>query len=203
MAHPTFTVKSQETIPKKAQVNLLPCRIHHDGNVNPIDTYWNPQDGQGMMITCPSQVSLNFCSHYMNFPEQTKTAYLRGRKLQGKAVKLPEGYYGSIVEKSEPKKPEKSSNDEEMTEVIEIEDDSDDQIETGAMKGKATFDELMVWNHESLANSSEDPYLRGMEEWISFTEQVRLLFFSAQPYDILIIYIDTFVSIRQAYGQVT
>lgn len=151
MAHPTFTVKSQETIPKKAQVNLLPCRIHHDGNVNPIDTYWNPQDGQ----------------------EQTKTAYLRGRKLQGKAVKLPEGYYGSIVEKSEPKKPEKSSNDEEMTEVIEIEDDSDDQIETGAMKGKATFDELMVWNHESLANSSEDPYLRGMEEWISFTEQIH------------------------------
>ncbi|XDG09903.1 hypothetical protein ABKA04_009518 [Annulohypoxylon sp. FPYF3050] len=130
MAHPIFTVESQETIPKKAQVNLLPCRIHHDGDVDPIDTYWNPQDG-------------------------------------------PEGYYGTIVEKSEPKKPEKSSNDEEMTEVIEIEDDSDDQLETGAMKGKATFDELMVWNHESLANSSEDPYLRGMEEWISFAEQIH------------------------------
>ncbi|KAI1452762.1 ribonuclease H1 small subunit [Annulohypoxylon moriforme] len=151
MAEPVFTVESQDSISKKAQVNLLPCRIHHDGNVDPIDTYWNPEEGQ----------------------DQTKTAYLRGRKLQGKVVKLPEGYYGTIVEKTEPKKPEKPSNEEEMTEIIEIEDDSDDQIETGAMRGKATFDELMVWNHESLADSNEDPYIRGMEEWISFAEQIH------------------------------
>ncbi|KAI0889546.1 ribonuclease H1 small subunit [Annulohypoxylon maeteangense] len=151
MAHPVLTVESRDSISKKAQVNLLPCRIHHDGNVDPIDTYWKPEEDQN----------------------QTKTAYLRGRKLQSKAVKLPKGYYGTVVEKSEPKKPEESSNDQEMTEVIEIHDDSDDQIETGAMQGKATFDELMIWNHESLADSSEDPYLRGMEEWISFAEQIH------------------------------
>ncbi|KAI2472441.1 ribonuclease H1 small subunit [Annulohypoxylon bovei var. microspora] len=151
MAQPVFTVEARENISKKAQVNLLPCRIHHDGNVNPIDTYWNPEEGQ----------------------DQMKTAYIRGRKLHGKAVKLPEGYYGSIVEKSEPKKSEEPKNEGDMVEVIEIQDDSDDQLETGAMQGKATFDELMIWNHESLADSSEDPYLRGMEEWISFAEQIH------------------------------
>ena len=96
-------------------------------------------------------------------------------------MKLPEGYYGSVVEKSEPKNSKKPSNQEEMAEVIEIQDDSDDQLETGAMQGKATFDELMIWNHESLANSSEDPYLRGMEEWISFAEQVCQPLPSSQP----------------------
>lgn len=98
-------------------------------------------------------------------------AYLRGRKLHGKAVKLPEGYYGSVVEKSTPKKAEKPR--EEMIEDLEIVDDPDDQPEIGAMQGQATFEEVMIWGHESLPDSSEDPYLRGMEEWISFAEQVR------------------------------
>ncbi|KAI1413802.1 ribonuclease H1 small subunit [Hypoxylon sp. FL1857] len=148
MAHPILTVEPQEVSQKKAQVHLLPCRIHHDGNVHPINTYWNPSEGQ----------------------DQMKTAYLRGRKLHGKAVKLPEGYYGSVVEKSEVKKSEDSK---EMVEDVEIVEDPNDQLEIGAMQGKATFDELMVWNHEALANSSENPYLRGMEEWISFAEQIH------------------------------
>lgn len=147
MAHPVLSVESREAISKKAQVHLLPCRIHHDGNVNPINTYWNPSDGQ----------------------DQTKTAYLRGRKLYGKAVKLPEGYYGSVVEKSELKQ---SEEPKEMAEDVEIQG-IEDQLEIGTMEGKATFNELTVWNHETLANSSEDPYLRGMEEWISFAEQIH------------------------------
>lgn len=85
-------------------------------------------------------------------------------------MKLPEGYYGSIVEKSEPKKPEKTQ--EEMTEDVEVQDEQDEQPKVGVMQGKATFDELMIWGHESLTDSNEDPYLRGVEEWISFAEQV-------------------------------
>ncbi|OTB01120.1 hypothetical protein M426DRAFT_224039 [Hypoxylon sp. CI-4A] len=149
MAHPVFTVDPQAGISKKAQVNLLPCRIHHDGNVHPISTYWNPNESQ----------------------DKTKTAYLRGRKLHGKAVKLPEGYYGSVVEKTQPKKPE--SREDEMHEDVQVLEEPDDQLEIGAMQGKATFDELTIWNHESLAESSEDPYLRGMEEWISLAEQIH------------------------------
>ncbi|KAI0134948.1 ribonuclease H1 small subunit [Daldinia grandis] len=149
MAHPVFTVNSQENIQLKAQIHLLPCRIHHDGKVNPAETYWSPNESE----------------------DQTKTAYIRGRKLHGKAVKLPEGYHGSVVEKSAPKKPDPSC--EEMVEDLEIIEDPEDQLEVGAMQGRATFDEFVVWNHEALANSSEDPYLRGMEEWISFAGQIH------------------------------
>ncbi|KAI0380405.1 ribonuclease H1 small subunit [Hypomontagnella monticulosa] len=151
MSHPVFSVESQESIQKKAQVHLLPCRIHHDGNIDPMNTYWNPSEDQA---------------------DRTKTAYLRGRKLHGKTVKLPEGYYGSIVEKSEPKKPEDTKK-EGAVEVIDLEEESDDQLETGAMQGKATFNEVMIWNHESLADPSEDAHLRGVEEWISFAEQIH------------------------------
>ncbi|KAL7629735.1 hypothetical protein AAE478_001258 [Parahypoxylon ruwenzoriense] len=149
MAPPVFTVDSQESAQKKTQVHLLPCRIHHDGNVDPIDTYWNPSESQ----------------------DQIKTAYLRGRKLHGKAVKLPSGYYGSVAEKSKPKKSVQSRR-EEMAEDVELED-LEEPLETGAMQGKATFDEFLIWGHESTANASEDPYVRSMEEWISFAEQIH------------------------------
>lgn len=86
-------------------------------------------------------------------------------------MKLPDGYYGSIVEKSEPKKAEKL--EEDMTEDVELQEESGDQPEIGAIQGKATFDELIIWGHESLVSSSEDPYLRGVDEWISFAEKVR------------------------------
>ncbi|KAI0173295.1 ribonuclease H1 small subunit [Hypoxylon sp. FL1284] len=148
MSQPIFAVKPQDSAERNTSVHLLPCRIHHNGNVEPVDTFWNPAEGQ----------------------DETKTAYLRGRKLHGKAVKLPEGYYGSVVEKSEPKKPEKTL---EETEVIEIQDEEDGQPAEGVMQEKAVFDEFMVWGHESLADSKEDPYLRGMEEWISFAEQIH------------------------------
>ena len=49
MAHPMFTVptESSQSQQKKAQVHLLPCRIHHDGAVGSTETYWNPVEGEG------------------------------------------------------------------------------------------------------------------------------------------------------------
>ncbi|KAI0006788.1 ribonuclease H2, subunit C [Xylariaceae sp. FL0662B] len=156
MAPPVFTVASEESIEKKAQVHLLPCRIDHDGNVSPIDTYWSPSDGN---------------------QDQIKTAYLRGRKLYGKAVKLPDGYYGAVVEKSEPKSKTPRHEDD-----AELQEESDDQqLEAGAMQGKTSFEEVIVWGHESTADSSSDPYVRSMEEWIAFAEQIHSYPSEAEP----------------------
>ncbi|KAI1502365.1 ribonuclease H2, subunit C [Biscogniauxia marginata] len=150
MAPPVYTVASAE---KKAQLNLLPCRIHYDGNVNASDPFWNPSPSRG------------------GNPDGSKTAYFRGRKLNGITMKLPEGYYGTIVEKSEPK-PEQRGNDE-MTDDVELQEDPDNQLEVGAMQGKAAFDEMTIWGHESSVDASEDPYIRSIEEWITFAEQVH------------------------------
>ncbi|KAI5861601.1 ribonuclease H1 small subunit [Durotheca rogersii] len=148
MAAPVFTVDPQASLTKKSQVHLLPCRIHHDGNVDPIGTYWNPSEG----------------------PDGKKIAYLRGRKLYGKATKLPEGYYGSVVEKSEAKKPK---TDEGAMEDVVAEEDFEDALDVGAMQGRAAFDELTIWGHESTTDAHEDPYVRSMEEWVSFAEQIH------------------------------
>lgn len=104
-----------------------------------------------------------------------KTAYLRGRKLHGKAIKLPEGYYGSVVEKGETKReiprPEDGDEDEDA-EAQEL----PDAIEVAPLNGMARFDDIVVWGHEATADSSADPYVRSIEEWVSFAEQVRSLF---------------------------
>lgn len=88
-------------------------------------------------------------------------------------MKLPEGYYGSVVEKGEPKPAGRSR--EEVADDVDVQDEQDNQIEVGAMHGKSAFDEVVVWGHESTADSSADPYVRGMDEWISFAEQVSCI----------------------------
>ncbi|KAI1158374.1 ribonuclease H2, subunit C [Nemania serpens] len=150
MPPPLFTVESAASGEVKTTVNLLPCRIHHDGDVNPSDTFWNPTKTQ----------------------DSAHTAYLRGRKLHGKAVKLPEGYHGLVVEKTDVK-PDTSTKGESVDEDVEIIESPEDQLEVGAMQGKAAFDELMIWGHESTSDSSVDPYVRGMEEWIAFAEEIH------------------------------
>ncbi|RYP72050.1 hypothetical protein DL769_004537 [Monosporascus sp. CRB-8-3] len=149
MAPPMFTAPSELSAEKKAQAHLLPCRVHHDGNVDPVESFWSPREDQ----------------------DGQRTAYFRGRKLHGKAMKLPEGYYGSVVEKGEPKPEERSR--EEMAEDVELQQEQYDPIEVGAMRGKSTFDEVVVWGHEATADSSVDPYVRSIEEWISFAEQIH------------------------------
>lgn len=98
-------------------------------------------------------------------------AYIRGRKLHGKTVKLPEGYCGSVVEKGGtrtvvPEADGVQGDDAEAEELSEA-------IEIAPLSSIAKFDEFVIWGHESTADSG-DPYLRSIEEWVSFSEQVRL-----------------------------
>lgn len=92
-------------------------------------------------------------------------AYFRGRKLYGKTVKLPESYKGVVVEKSDKIESRRPEEDEDM-------EDAEPQPELGAMDVKAEFDEIVIWGHESTADSS-DPYVRSIEEWLAVAEQVR------------------------------
>ncbi|EAQ87175.1 hypothetical protein CHGG_03794 [Chaetomium globosum CBS 148.51] len=127
--------KSPEETPK-ATPHLLPCRVHHDGPVEPAKSFWNPKTAD----------------------DGTKIAYFRGRKLQGKAVKLPEGYRGAVaatVERLE-------------DHVIDIEVD----MPEGSLQVQAEFDEMIVWGQEAPVDAS-DPYLRGAEEWLALAEKIH------------------------------
>jgi ribonuclease H2 subunit C len=45
-------------------------------------------------------------------------------------------------------------------------------LKIGIIEEKASFEEVVVWGHESLLCDTEDLYVRGVEEWIMFSKQV-------------------------------
>jgi hypothetical protein len=94
-------------------------------------------------------------------------SYFRGRKLYGRTVKIPKGYKGVILSSTDEKLPKdpQSSEEEELDENEQIED-------IGILQEQAEFDEILVWGHETLPDETSDPYVRGVEEWIFFAEQV-------------------------------
>jgi ribonuclease H2 subunit C len=82
-------------------------------------------------------------------------------------VNIPKGYKGVVLSSTDGKlqKDPQSSEEEEL--------DENDQIEgIGILEEQAGFDEILVWGHEALPDETSDPYVRGVEEWIIFAEQV-------------------------------
>lgn len=73
-----LAVKRSEKTPTCA-VNVLPCRIQHNGPVHASTRHWTPE------ITSDGNQN------------STATAYFRGRKLNGRVLDLPEGYRGMYL----------------------------------------------------------------------------------------------------------
>jgi hypothetical protein len=83
-------------------------------------------------------------------------------------VKIPKGYKGVIISSTHQKlsrEPQASEEEEEL-------DDNEQPEDVGILEEQAEFDEMMVWGHEALPDENTDPYVRGVEEWIAFAEQV-------------------------------
>ncbi|KAF4995452.1 hypothetical protein FGRMN_5133 [Fusarium graminum] len=96
---------------------------------------------------------------------QGRGKYSAMPKLQGKVVKLPEQCRGVVVERVPEENPEAT-----VEEPIEV-DNEEEKI--GSMQIKAEFDEIVVWGHETVADASADPYVRGIEEWLQVADQIH------------------------------
>jgi hypothetical protein len=55
---------------------------------------------------------------------------------------------------------DEDEDEEEVADDIVVEEES------------AEFDEIMVWGHESLPDAEDDPYIKGIQEWIQLAEKV-------------------------------
>lgn len=84
---------------------------------------------------------------------------------------LPAGYYGAIAEKGDTKR--EMPREEEMDQDADLQE-LPDALEIAPLQSKAQFDDFVVWGHESLADANADPYVRGIEEWVAFSEQVSV-----------------------------
>ncbi|KAL2196735.1 ribonuclease H2 non-catalytic subunit-domain-containing protein [Corynascus similis CBS 632.67] len=150
MSQPMLRVEKSETPSgksPKATPHLLPCRVHHNGPAEPAQSFWNPRVGES----------------------GTRTAYFRGRKLQGTAVKLPDGYRGVVAVTSAPEQPSRRS---EEPEVVDLEQSEPPH---GSLQVQAEFDEMVVWGHEQPVDAAADPYLRGAAEWLTLAEKASRL----------------------------
>lgn len=95
------------------------------------------------------------------------TAHLRGRKLHGKTLKIPLEYRGILVQKE----------DGPTTKEVDNVEDGQQETPNGAQEDKleavGEFQDLVIWGHESVADTTSDHYVRGIGEWIEVSRKVR------------------------------
>ncbi|KAK3709503.1 hypothetical protein LTR37_010876 [Vermiconidia calcicola] len=141
------------TSTKKFTPNLLPCAIKHNGPVKTHPRYWSP-------------------AHDDNDAKSTSTAYFRGRKLRGRRLKVPDGYRGVVLEKSQQTVQQQAAQHPDS--LLDEDDDGveEDMQEVKIADPKAQFDEVIVWGHE-MVPEDEDVYVKGMVEWIGFAEAMH------------------------------
>ena len=66
------------------------------------------------------------------------------------------------------------------TPLLPDHEDEDEVHEPGpepvkVLEGNSTFDHMIVWGHDTLP-AADDPFVKGVEEWIAFAEAVSLLY---------------------------
>lgn len=113
--------------------------------------------------------------HHANklFSDGSNVAYFRGRKLQGKAIPLPQEYKGVLLAREEKPENQATPAPQSSTGVVTIEDDDDDDdVVAEKMLTVGKFDELVVWGHEVVADAADDQYVRSIEEWLQVADQV-------------------------------
>ncbi|KAH9827952.1 ribonuclease H1 small subunit [Teratosphaeria destructans] len=145
---------------QKLTPNLLPCTIKHNGPIPTSKRHW-----------CPITDAGN---------DRTLTSYFRGRKLRGRTVKLPEGYTGVVLQKTEksleskrttaPALPVPEIEQEDEEDEYAMKDGGEDE-EVKLMEQQGTFDEVVCWGHEA-EPEDEDEYVKGIDEWIAFAKAV-------------------------------
>ncbi|KAK4108447.1 hypothetical protein N656DRAFT_771822 [Canariomyces notabilis] len=141
----TSDVPPDET--PKVTPHLLPCRIHHDGSVEPADSFWEPKA----------------CA------DGTCTAYFRGRKLEGKTVKLPDGYRGVVAVSSPDEEQHRRAEEVDDVEVIDV----DNLMPQSSMQVQAEFSEVVVWSHETAIDASAHPHMRAIQEWLALAKKIH------------------------------
>lgn len=92
---------------------------------------------------------------------------------------MPAGYTGSVAGRAEAAKDiteQQKRNGGELEAEEEEEQENGEEFEKAqALEEVASFDKLVLWGHESLVEG-DDPFVKGVEEWIGFADAVSPAF---------------------------
>lgn len=152
---------------RKVTPNILPCAIKHNGPIKVTKRYWSPTTTNGV--------------------SEQHTTYLRGRKLLGRKIRVPEGYQGLVLSKTD-RLLDVAQKPVSIGRQVPCDPDDDDEelegeekpAEVKLMELKGNFDEIMVWDHDAVVEDG-DEYVKGLGEWIGFAEAVSVLYPVATP----------------------
>lgn len=167
--------QSENDCTPRLRPNILPCRIHHDGPIDSTDRFWTPStDARG---THASTYTDNYPNHREKLTnsanlDNNQSSHFRGRKLRGRHVAIPEGYTGVVATPTDRVSQQPVKNASAEDEVTELEEP------VKILEVQGTFDDMIVWGHEILP-AADDPYVKGVEEWVRFAETVCI---SIYPY---------------------
>ena len=128
-------------------INVLPCRIQHNGPAKVTKRHW-----------CPAQEI-----------DGSKTSYFRGRKLEGKTIRLPEGYTGIIAKSTDRTLPKQFVP--VQTDDSDVEEEQE-QEPVKILETSSIFEDVTVWDHDQMP-TNEDPIVKGMVEWIAFAQAIH------------------------------
>ncbi|KAI7458180.1 hypothetical protein KC351_g18288 [Hortaea werneckii] len=152
---------------KPLHPNILPCSIHHSGPIKISKRYWSPT---------------TTTNAHENSTTKLQTAHFRGRKLQGRRIRLPEGYIGKILQKTDDEEEVKQPQGHEIPaenaaageKAGEDGNMSDSAVPVRMLETKGTFDSLTIWGHDHAAGGEgEEEFGRGVGEWIGFAEAIH------------------------------
>ncbi|KAI4718090.1 hypothetical protein E4T48_05666 [Aureobasidium sp. EXF-10727] len=146
-----LAIKKSEKSTSSCAVNVLPCRIQHNGPVNASTRHWTPQvESNGK-------------------ENSTSRAYFRGRKLTGKVERRTNQIEttGAILQKTDIVLPTTT-----QTPLDHEQEDQDSTPETKVLRQLATFDKITVYGHEVQPDAQEDVYVKGVNEWIGLAGAV-------------------------------
>lgn len=79
---------------------------------------------------------------------------------------MPKGYQGVVVSSTDRIVPKSAAT------AVEDDQEPEEEPDIKIMEEQSGFDDIMVWGHEALPEEGADPYVKGIEEWIAFAEQV-------------------------------
>ena len=93
---------------------------------------------------------------------------------------IPEGYEGVVLKKTGRTVVQRVGGGSDEAQhgagpTMEDEDEDEgleDNEELQVVEQVAAFDHVMVWNHEVFPDPLEDPYSKGITEWIGFADAV-------------------------------
>lgn len=127
----------------KTSINILPCRINHNGPTKVTKRYWQPQTEA----------------------DNIRTAHFRGRRLRGRVVRVPEKYLGLVLKATdktiiESVLPTEDDEEPELPEPVKV------------VEEVSTFDEIAIWGHDQVP-ASDDSLVKGIEEWTAFAEAIH------------------------------